>query len=316
MSSILDDLTKQAGSMGVTDWLKTAAGAAALANSLKSPEAAQSPDYFKLAQQQADLQKQAAQEQTLANRPNQTNAAGDTSTWTQDPVTGAWTQKQQFGESNQGLFDQTQGLKSGLLGQAANQGQLSTEGMPQLGGIVMDPQGSNDAITQAWLARMNPQLEKQRNSELQRLANMGITESRSLGGNAAYENAMDRLNRNEVDATNQALIQGTNAYNQAFNNSLGADSANRSNQGQMFSQSKTIADQPYNYLQMLAGTTPSNPIFGQYTSSTGYQSPDMYGAGQDQYAAGLAQANAKNAASNNLTQGLWGLAKPTVQPGA
>ena len=57
----------------------------------KSSKAPKTPDYTALANQQAAAAKAAAEEQTKANRANQTNPMGS-STWTQDPTTGQWTQ--------------------------------------------------------------------------------------------------------------------------------------------------------------------------------------------------------------------------------
>ena len=49
------------------------------------------PDYFGLAKLQADLDKQAALEQTKANRPTQINDLGRMD-WKYDPQTKRWTQ--------------------------------------------------------------------------------------------------------------------------------------------------------------------------------------------------------------------------------
>ena len=83
------------------------------------------PDYTKLAEQTAASKQAAIDTQTQANRPNQTNAQGDTSTWTKDPATGQWTQKQAFGTAGQAKFDQTNSILSALRGQVG-----ATAGQP------------------------------------------------------------------------------------------------------------------------------------------------------------------------------------------
>jgi len=83
------------------------------------------PDYTKLAEQTAASKQAAIDTQTQANRPNQTNAQGDTSTWTKDPTTGQWTQKQAFGTAGQAKFDQTNAILSALRGQVG-----ATAGQP------------------------------------------------------------------------------------------------------------------------------------------------------------------------------------------
>jgi len=95
-------------------------GAAALAaiNGMNNTQGLPTiPDYLKLAEQTSADKTRATNEQTLANRPNQTNAMGDTSQWTKDPVTGAWTQKVAFGAPQQAKFDETNTMLSALRGQ-------------------------------------------------------------------------------------------------------------------------------------------------------------------------------------------------------
>ncbi len=290
-------------SMNLTDILGLISGGAGIANSLKDPATAQMPDFMALAQQQADAQAKAAALQTQANRPNQTNAAGDTSQWVQDPVTGQWSQKQTYGESNQQLFDQTQGIKGGLLGQIGSQSPLTTEGLPQLGGDLMSAAGNSQEIQQAWMNLLNPEREMARNGEIQRLKSQGLTED-----SPAFQRAMLRLDQADTDAQNKALIYGTQEYGNIYNRDLAGRSSQRADSQTMFGQNQAVHQQPFMDLQNLTGSTPgSSPQFGQFMSSTGSNAADVYGAGQDQYAALLAQANAKNAASNNTTQGLIGL---------
>jgi hypothetical protein len=109
-----------------------------------TPAPPPAPDYGALAQQQADLNKQAAAEQTQANRADQYNPYGSL-TWSQDPVTGHWTQIEQLSQAGQDIFDAQQaaqlGLANtglGLLGSAqdAVKDPFSLEGLPGLSGVL------------------------------------------------------------------------------------------------------------------------------------------------------------------------------------
>jgi hypothetical protein len=46
-----------------------------------------------------------------ANRPNQTNAYGDTVNWGYDPTTGKWTEKTSFSPARQAIYDQQLGMQ-------------------------------------------------------------------------------------------------------------------------------------------------------------------------------------------------------------
>jgi hypothetical protein len=278
------------------------ASGAGLINALRSPETAKAPDYMALAQEQARLNAEAADKATAAQRVNQTNAMGDTSTWQQDPVTGQWSQKQQFGGANQALYDAGVKAKTGLFGQINEQDPLSMEGLPEIGGELMDARGNSTEIQNAWMNLLKPEREMARAGEIQRLKNQGLTED-----SPAFQRAMLRLDQADTDAQNKALIAGTTEYGNIYNRDITGRTSQRADRQSMFDQRKQVHDQPLLDLQNLSGTTPGNPIFGNVPGATNAGAADIYGAGSDAYTAALNQANAKNAASNNLTQGLMGL---------
>ena len=116
--SAIDALKKTAPG---TDWTKLLGGAALGAGALAAldmPKVAQPslPDFKSLAEQTAASQQAATDTQTTANRPNQTNAQGDTLTWVKDPATGQWTQKVAYSGANQAKSDQTNAMLSALRG--------------------------------------------------------------------------------------------------------------------------------------------------------------------------------------------------------
>lgn len=115
------------GGSGGVNWGALLGGAGLGAGALAAIQALQNrndmpqlPDFTKLAEQTAGSRNAAVDAQTLANRPNQTNAMGDTSTWTMGPD-GRPVQKTQFGAANQQRFDQNSDIMSKLQGQIANQ---------------------------------------------------------------------------------------------------------------------------------------------------------------------------------------------------
>lgn len=274
------------------DWLTAITGGAGLINSMRPPEMPDTPDYMALAKQQAELQQQLLNQQTLANRSNQSNAQGDTSSWVQDPATGQWTQKQTFGGSNQQLFDQQQAQKSGLLNLMGQNPQSNPNWKP----FDMSASGNDKAIQDAWMARIAPARQISRNAEIQRLTNQGLTE-----GTPGWNAAMERLNRADTDAYNQAAIYGAQEYGNEYNRGLNANQVG-------FNQNQTTAMNPYNMYGSLNANTVGNPIFGNQANSGMGVAPDLSGAAQNQYNASIGNANQQNAYRNNISQGLMGLA--------
>lgn len=223
--------------------------------------------------------------QTIANRPNQVDAQGNSIQWTQDPTTGQWSQKESYSAGNQALYDKqmanAQGLSdtaAGLLGraQASASQPLDLSGLPTLSGYdpsklaevdpnaitqglpgmgktdwsgltKLDPSfGAVQEVSDAMMGRMAPLRQQQRESELQRLQNQGLS-----ANSEAYQRALRRLDMGDTDANQQALLGGMSAYNDIFNRGLSAnqqeinrqfgmsDRADSQNQ-QQFGQNETL----------------------------------------------------------------------------
>jgi hypothetical protein len=233
------------------------------------------PNFTGLAEQTAASKNAQLAQQTLANRPDQTNAQGDTSQWSQDPVTGAWSQKTAYGAQNQGLYDQSMGLASALRGRASS----------NLSAGPMSASGNSKDIQNAWMAQLQPQRDLARQGEIQRLKNQGLTED-----SAAFQRAMLRLDEGDTQAQNTALINGTNEYNNQFNR-------NRSNVNDIYTQ-----------MGQVQNTTPGAPQFSNVPSAGLGNGVDYTGAGVNQYNAGLANYNAEAAAKANKAAGYGQLA--------
>lgn len=154
------------------------------------------------------------------------------------------------------------------------------------------------------MSRAQPQMDQQRAALEQRLANQGIA-----AGSAAYNNAIDELNRNANDyslaAQNQALGQASTLYsNQA--------SARNQAINEMIQQ----RTQPLNELAALySGSQVTAPTYVN-TPSTGVNATDYVGSQSLATNAQIAAAQA--AASQNAagTSGLFGLLGSGAMAGA
>ena len=208
-----------------------------------SAPAPPAPDYAGLAEQSAKSQAEAAAKQTQANRPNQEDVYGNTSTWSQDPSTGEWTQKQSLSAAGQQQLDE----QNQLIGQTRQQATdalgkpLSTEGLRDYGqydmgalqgvdaeklrsnaGMFnMDPVGNSKAIQDATYGLLAPQREIERNREVQRLASQGITED-----NPAFRSSMLTQGQADTDAQLKALLAGQTEYGNAFTRAKGQNLQN------------------------------------------------------------------------------------------
>jgi hypothetical protein len=150
---------------------------------------------------------------------------------------------------------------------------------------------------------LQPDRDMARAGEVQRLKNQGLTED-----SPAFQRAMLRLDQGDTDAQNKALIYGTQEYGNQFNRSL-------QGRQQAFGEYQTDYNAPMQQYQGLMGIAAPSGQFGSFTNTSNPGGAQVYNAGQDQYAANLANANAKNAGSNNLTQGLFGLAGSIAKGG-
>lgn len=201
------------------------------------------PDYTALAEKTAASEKAAAEATTLANRPNQTDVYGNTSTWTKDPTTGQWSQVQSLGAEGQKLLAEQNAMRDQLSGQvtdALSHG-YTTEGLPEYtnydpsklqgvdaeglrakaGLFNMDPMGNAQAIQDATYKLLLPQREQQRAAEIQRLKNQGLTED-----SPGFQRAMATLGQGDTDAQLKALLAGQQEYGNQFQRAMGQNAQN------------------------------------------------------------------------------------------
>lgn len=303
------------------------------------------PDYTALANQQGDLNQQAVNTQTQANRPNQTNPFGS-STWSQDGA-GNWTNNVSLNAADQGMLDQSRATRSGLMGavQSSMSSPLTAEGMTGWGsmspgalpglntfdnyGAMPDAEFSSvQQVSDAMMGLMQPGLERSRNAEVARLKAQGLTE-----GSDAWNASMRNLGNVETDAGFKSLLEGSRAANDLYNRRMGnrqqgvnEDVYGNAARGQAFDEQYTTAnfqdDQRGRQLQEAAALRElplremgamqeleqgMNPDFNSFATAGLAEAPDVYGAGRDTYEARVGQTNARNAARSGRIGGLLGL---------
>jgi hypothetical protein len=227
------------------------------------------PDFMGAANAQANASRALTNEQTAANRPNQTGPFGS-STWSQGPD-GQWSQ-------NTSLNPALQGAASGYQDQMAAQA-----GMPLPDGSAARDQAISAAYGQA-SSRLDPQWSSRATALESSLANKGLTP-----GSEAYSASQRDFNlgRNDAysSAMNGAIGQGTAAGNAIFQQGV---------------QSRQLPAQMLAQLQGLSG----QPGFA--TAGVG-QTPNLLGALGQQYGGELQQYGIDQAGKNSLMGGLSGL---------
>lgn len=184
-----------------------------------------------------------------------------------DPTTGKTYQLPQMTATTSLSPEQQQLYQTGAQTQQ-NLANLAQDQSTRLSGLLAEPFSlNNDAvegrINELASKRLDPQLDRARSSEIQRLADSGIAL-----GSSAYDRAMERLGQNENDARNQLLLTGRN---------------------QAVQEALTARNQPINEIIGLAsGTQVQSPQFAA-TPQTGLAGTDVAGLTQQNYANQIAQ---------------------------
>lgn len=197
-----------------------------------------------IAMQQAEYNanKVNANQNTLANRPNQYNQFGS-STWQQDPGTGQWTQSTNLNQGQQDIFNSQQTNQSGIantitdmlrqqdftqanltgdpmrMTSTANYGNAgampSVADYASLGAMPQIGQYSQQA-TDLYNQLAQPGLDRSRAADEAKMAAMGL----SLGSGKAWDNEQfnlnDAENRSRMMAAQAGIGQGNTMFNQAL----------------------------------------------------------------------------------------------------
>jgi hypothetical protein len=291
------------------------------------------PDYTAAANATAAGNLEAARFATTANRSNQYTPYGSLE-W-QDLGNDKWSQRINLTDSGQKLLDQDQKTSQNLAnlqdtasGRVAAQqgrgwndaglaGSASSFGGPVGGSVYAPGQATNDATNQI-MARVNPQLQRSRNSAEVRLANQGVQQ-----GSEAWKNAQTDIGQQENDAYSQAALQGISLGQgqqaQTYGQQMQNNAQGMQGQAQTYAQQNQLRQQglqeqqyfgsrDMNQLNALrTGSQVNNPTFSNYAQQQTTAGPDLLGAANSQYGAALDASNAQNAASGGLMSGLFSL---------
>jgi len=288
------------------------------------------PNYAKLADQQAEIDRKAALSQTTADRPNQVGNLGsinwssksyytpdqqaaidavqkkiDTATpWDRRTGTVAkWREELAAAQKDKTQeWTQTEKLDPRLKAQqdaVVKAGGKFTDQIANQGAfnapksIQWNPdamQEYGDAIYGSVMDRARPEQERQMEAFNTTLRQQGLQ-----AGTEAYDRAMQNLMTSQGDvntqAAHQAAIASKDQYRQDYNAQL-------KGQDQNYGQYQNTYEMPWKMGQAAQGMAQGySPTLQGYAGSTGYNGSQMAQAGQAQYEANMGQYNAKQQSS-------------------
>lgn len=228
------------------------------------------PDYMGITDRQGQIASQLLEQQTLANRSNQSNPFGY-SNW-QKGDNGQWTQ-------NSGFNGQMGGLFGNLQSQAANAWSTPLDNGQQA------RQHAEDAIYGQAQSRLDPMWNQREEQNRTRLINQGFDPN-----SQAYQQQMGSFGRDRNDA-----------YQGAMNNAVMGGGQEASRQQAMDLQSRNA---PLSQMGMMQGWLPGNNGGTAGLAKT----PDYLGAASSGYGSAMSGYNAGQAQNGqNQAAGLAAL---------
>lgn len=249
-------------------------------------------------------------QQTVANRANQTNPFGNLS-WSQDPNTGQWTQNVGLAGAQGDALTAQQNLQagrseaaSGLLGSATSSlsTPLDTSGMHGYYNFGT-PGQVNQQAQDAVMGQLQPIMDQKSKALDSQLANQGITV-----GSEAYKNAHDQLARDNNNLSLQGVQAGFQQGNTDFQNNIALGNYQQGQNQSQLGQQEAIRSQPLNDINALtSGQQVTAPTFGTYGQAGVATAPNYLGATQSQYNALLDASNASADHSASVNNGLFNL---------
>lgn len=222
--------------------------------------ASSGPDPIKMAEKQSQAQQELLQKQTVANRPDQQNAWGDTSQWTENQD-GSWSQSTSFGGGRQQVADAQLAQQQSRMGAAAGLGGAMQD---QLNAPFQNYSGQEgaDAFYAQGAKRLDSRYGNMQSDLEASLAAKGLDP-----GSEAYGRAQTELGDQRNDAYDSLANQAT-MY------------------GQDYAQEQIQTDQA-NRLQALnlmnaasAGQGVQDPSFQSFAQAGVADAPDYMGATQ------------------------------------
>jgi hypothetical protein len=269
-----------------------------------APSAPPPPDYVGAAKETASGNLDAARANIAANRVNQYTPQGSLEyTMAGEDKYGnpMWSATQTLSPDQQRLFDIQNKLSIGT-------GELGEQGLGYVRNMISQPfdtsklpsTGFNpsQSYQDAYMQRLAPQLQQNRDRLQQQLANQGIDI-----GSEAYDRAMMQQAQKENDLLLGATTQGFDVGNRARAAAFGELAYQR--------------NEPLNTLNAVrSGAQLSSPQYVNPASQAVTAGPDLLGAAQAQGNAAMNAYNAQVATQNANTQGLYSLGGTALMAGA
>lgn len=276
-----------------------------MGKSAPSPPAA--PDPAATAAAQGAINKETAVAQANLNRINQYSPYGSSvykQVGTNADSTPQYEQTTTFAPEQQQQLDLTNqaGIKTGNIAneqldrlRTSLAAPINYDSAPELKSTIDVNSPTYKAAEESYLSRVNPQLDHDRSSLEQRLANQGIAV-----GSEAYTRAQSDFGQQANDARSQAI---TAAMTKALQDATLGNSA----RAQSIQETASLRNQPLNEISaLLSGSQVQAPQFSQ-TPQVGVQPADITGPTALNYQGALAQQNAAMQSNNASTGGLFGL---------
>jgi hypothetical protein len=260
------------------------------------------PDYRGAAIETAKGDIEAARLATAANRVNQITPYGELR-YTTNPAdvdqwgNQMWTATQTLSPAQQKLLDYQNATSEGL-------GELTGTGLNYVRGMLQDPFttknlpslgfNAGETYQDAYMRRLQPQIQQSRDKLQQDLANRGIDI-----GSEAYQRAMFQQAQRENDLLLGATTQG-------FGTGLSA-------RQQGFTEAAYQRNEPLNTLNAVrTGAQVTNPTFVSVPQQATTKGADLLGAATAEGNYNTASANANAAQNAGMTSGLFSLASTGV----
>jgi hypothetical protein len=156
------------------------------------------------------------------------------------------------------------------------------------------------ATTEALLARMEPQFQRDDEALRNRLSNQGI-----FSGSEAYKTELDQQGRNVNDIRLQASLAGGQEANTLFNQGLAGASFNNQARAQSLQEQDYLRSQPLNLLNALrTGNQVSMPQFANLSTGANVAAAPVYQAVNDEYQAKMDAYKSKQSTFGALLGGL------------
>lgn len=264
------------------------------------------PNYTDIANQQSQYNTNLAYQQSKLNNPNQYNPFGSrTTTYNPD---GSSSVNTQLDPTQQGLFNGSNAIQSGIQGQAQGLigNHLNYGGAP---GMPDASQSNRDQMTNSVYSQqtrfLDPQYQQGQSDLNSQLANKGIMEG------------SDAWNR----AQNNMALQKTAAYGDARDRSIQAGGAEQSRlfglgmqaRTQGVNEANTMHNSNINDLTALKGIGGYTMPNFQGTTGTNIGNVDYMNAAQMGYNGNLGNSNAAAASHSNTMNGLFSLGNAALQ---